>query len=82
MSQSVSPISGETIVEEILDQFPSAAKVFVGRRMHCVGCPIARFETLAEVCRIYRQAVDGMVAELSAVCSVLPHANDEVVTPS
>ena len=61
MNQSVSPISSETIVEEILDQFPSAATVFVRRRMHCVGCPIARFETLAEVYPRYRYRIIGII---------------------
>ncbi len=74
MQQSVFPIDGETIVEEILDQFPLTANVFVRRGMHCVGCPIARFETLAEVCQIYRQGLDGMLADLNmAGMTVTPH---------
>jgi hybrid cluster-associated redox disulfide protein len=67
MQQGAFSISGDTLVEEILDRLPLAAQVFVGRRMHCVGCPIARFETLAEACGIYRQALDGMLADLSAI---------------
>jgi hybrid cluster-associated redox disulfide protein len=67
MQQGGFAISGETIVEEILDRFPLAATVFVRHRMHCVGCPIARFETLAEASRIYRQALDELLAELRAV---------------
>ncbi|HEX5165568.1 MAG TPA: DUF1858 domain-containing protein [Thermomicrobiales bacterium] len=67
MQQGAFSISGDTLVEEILDRIPLAAQVFVGRRMHCVGCPIARFETLAEACRIYCQALDNMLADLSAV---------------
>jgi hybrid cluster-associated redox disulfide protein len=72
MQQSVYPIDGETIVEEILDRFPLTANVFVRRRMHCVGCPIARFETLAEVCQIYRQGLDGMLADLNAAGMTAP----------
>lgn len=66
MQHSLVPFNGETIVEEIVDQFPLTANVFVRRGMHCVGCPIARFETLAEVCQIYRQGLDGMLADLNA----------------
>ena len=74
MQQSAFPITGETIVEEILDRFPLTAKVFFSRGMHCVGCPIARFETLAEVCQIYRQGLDGLLADLNAaVMTVMPH---------
>ena len=66
MHQSTYPITGETIVEEIVDRFPLTANVFVRRGMHCVGCPIARFETLAEVCQIYRQGLDGLLVDLNA----------------
>lgn len=67
MQQGVSAISGEMIVEDILDRFPQAVGVFLHRRMHCVGCPIARFETLAEACHIYRQPLDSMLADLAEV---------------
>lgn len=32
---------------------PAAARVFLDRRMACVGCPFARFETVAEVAAVY-----------------------------
>jgi hybrid cluster-associated redox disulfide protein len=60
------PISGETIVEEIIDGIPQAAAIFVRHRMHCVGCPIARFETLAEACGIYRLSLDEVLSDLQA----------------
>ena len=38
--------------------------VFFRYRMACVGCPIASFETLAEVAVIYRLDLDRFMSEL------------------
>lgn len=59
-------ISAETNVDLLLDRFPAAAPVFIARRMHCVGCPVARFETLADVCAIYKQSLDSLLKDLRA----------------
>ena len=45
-------ISDQTI-EEILSEQPAAARVFLRRRMACVGCGMSRFDTLGEAARIY-----------------------------
>jgi hybrid cluster-associated redox disulfide protein len=60
-------IGPETIVADVLVHAPGAAAVFLARRMHCVGCDLARFETVADAARIYRQPVDQVVAELRRV---------------
>ncbi len=57
-------ISVETNVDEIVSRYPAAARVFVRRRMACVGCQVARFKTVAETCRVYRQPLDAVLAEL------------------
>ncbi|MBI4493938.1 MAG: DUF1858 domain-containing protein [Chloroflexi bacterium] len=57
-------ITAETIVDEVVTRFPASARVFIRRRMHCVGCEVARFETVAGACRIYRQPLDAVLAEL------------------
>lgn len=54
----------ERTVEQTLDQFPLLAAVFVRRGMACVGCAMARFDTLAEAARTYGQEVDAFQAEL------------------
>jgi hybrid cluster-associated redox disulfide protein len=43
----------ELTVAETLHRWPQTAAVFLRRRMACVGCPIAPFETLDEVSTIY-----------------------------
>lgn len=63
-SVSVPRIHADMNVEDLIDRFPAVASVFVRRRMQCVGCSMARFETVAEVCRIYRQPLETMLADL------------------
>lgn len=46
-------------VQNLLDSFPPVARVFIDRRMACVGCAIARFETIEEVARTYGQNPEG-----------------------
>jgi hybrid cluster-associated redox disulfide protein len=37
------------LIFDVLSESPAAARVFIERRMGCVGCTFARFETVAEV---------------------------------
>ena len=60
-------LGSETSVDEVVTRFPRTARAFVRRRMHCVGCPLARFETLADVCGVYAQPLDSLLAEVRAL---------------
>jgi hybrid cluster-associated redox disulfide protein len=51
-------------IAELLAAYPVAARVLVGHRMHCVGCDIARFETIADACTIYDVAVHDLLGEI------------------
>ena len=46
-------VTAEMTVEEILNQWPDTAPVFMRHHMACVGCDLAGFETLAEAVSIY-----------------------------
>jgi hybrid cluster-associated redox disulfide protein len=51
------PVAEPTVdstMAELLEAFPCARAVLSGRGMACVGCPMARFETLAEAARAYQ----------------------------
>lgn len=60
-------IHADMIVEDVLSRYPVTTQVFMSRRMHCFGCPIARFETVADACDIYRQPLQPMLADLNRV---------------
>lgn len=51
-------------VAEVLAHWPQTILIFIRHRMACVGCPIAPFETLAEVAEIYGLDVDRFLSEL------------------
>lgn len=70
MTQAASTLSkralSTTLVDEVLRSCPRSAEVFIHRRMHCVGCPIASFHSVEEACSEHGQELDGFVAELQA----------------
>jgi hybrid cluster-associated redox disulfide protein len=54
----------ELTIETLLSTRPGAAEVLLRHGMACVGCAMARFETLAEAAREYRLDLSALVAEL------------------
>ena len=57
----------ETNVDDLITRYPSTASVFIQHRMVCVGCEVARFETLAEACQIYRKPLEPLLSDLRRV---------------
>jgi hybrid cluster-associated redox disulfide protein len=57
------------LVSEVLAAHPATARVFIERRMGCVGCVFAPFETVAEAARAYgidaRELADALAQEAS-----------------
>jgi hybrid cluster-associated redox disulfide protein len=51
-------------VAEVMARWPQTVPYFFHRRMACVGCPIAPFETLAEVAAIYGLDLNRFLVEL------------------
>jgi hybrid cluster-associated redox disulfide protein len=59
-------LTASMTVADVLLKRPLAARILVNRRMHCVGCAIAPFETLADACEIYGISLGDLLAELNA----------------
>jgi hybrid cluster-associated redox disulfide protein len=76
------PVTATLTVAEVLLRRPFAARVLVNHRMHCVGCAIAPFETLAEACEIYGVSLSDLLDELNdprvdtAPAEVFPESHD------
>ena len=64
MDHAHAQLTPNNTIAELLATYPAAARVLVGRRMHCVGCDIAPFETIADACVIYDVAIDDLFAEI------------------
>lgn len=59
-------------VERLLELWPRTARVFIDKRMACVGCPVAGFETIEEVAAIYEQDPEAFVQTLKQCVAEQP----------
>jgi hybrid cluster-associated redox disulfide protein len=66
----------EETVAALLAKDPRAARVLLDHGMHCVGCAIAPFETLSEICTIYGVSLEQLLADLRNLCA----SNNEETT--
>ncbi len=59
-------ITKDTIIGDILDAHGEvAAPYFFEMGMHCLGCPSARGETVAEACAVHGADADALVKKLN-----------------
>ena len=59
-------ITKDTIIGDILDMDAEVAPYFLAIGMHCLGCPSARGESIAEACAVHGTDADELVAKLNA----------------
>ena len=69
-------IERDMTVERLLMLWPQTARVFIDKRMACVGCPVAGFETIEEVAAIYEQDPEAFVQALKH-CAAEEHPGTE-----
>ena len=60
-------INKDMTIAEILMKAPSAAEVLLAAGMHCVGCPSARGETLAQAAMVHGMDADELLMSILAV---------------
>lgn len=53
-------------LSEIMTRWPPTIRVFIDRRMHCVGCPIAPFHTVADAADEHGLDLADLTRELEA----------------
>lgn len=53
-------------LSEIMARWPPTIRVFIDRRMHCVGCPIAPFHTVAEAAAEHGLELADLAQDLEA----------------
>lgn len=54
----------ELSLVEIMSRWPPTIRLFLDRRMHCVGCPIAPFHTVVDAAVEHGLSYDVLLAEL------------------
>lgn len=58
-------ITKETVIGDILDFDSTTAPIFMEMGMHCLGCPTARGESLADACMVHGVDIDEMVEKIN-----------------
>jgi hybrid cluster-associated redox disulfide protein len=75
-----------TTIAELIDEWPAARAVLARRGMACVGCAMARFETIKEAARTYgfeaAQLITDVCREDGGVRSRVRPAGTRDIAPS
>ena len=58
-------ITKDTIIGDVLDLAPETAPLFQAIGMHCLGCPSASGESIADACAVHGVDADELVAKLN-----------------
>ena len=63
-------LSAQTTIADLLKNWPSVMPFFIQNRLPCIGCEMARFETLEDLAKIYHLDLEIFLHEIiSAVDS-------------
>lgn len=62
-------ITKETLIGDVLEYNPETAQFFLEIGMHCLGCPSARGESIADACLVHGTDADELVKKLNAFIS-------------
>lgn len=60
-------VSKDMTIGELLRANPDAAPILLNAGMHCLGCPSAQGESLAEAAMVHGIDVDALMAEIEAL---------------
>lgn len=58
-------VSKDMIIAEILNVDQGVAPILMSSGMHCIGCPSAQGESLAEACAVHGINVDDLISKLN-----------------
>ena len=58
-------ITKNSIIGDVLDQYPDTAELFFSIGMHCLGCPASRGASIEEACVVQGADEDALVADLN-----------------
>ena len=58
-------VTKESIIGDVLDFDVDTARFFFGIGMHCLGCPSARGESIADACAVHGTNADELVEKIN-----------------
>jgi len=63
--KEVNKIKKDMTFSEVLKKYPETMPVFIKYGITCIGCPMAKFETVKEGCHIHGIDVEKFVKDLN-----------------
>ena len=67
-------ITGDMLIGEVLRTDIRLAEVLMQAGMHCLGCPSAHGESIAEACEVHGIDADNLVGKLNGFLAANPAA--------
>ena len=58
-------VTRETLIGEIVNEYPEAIDVLFSIGMHCLGCPASQSESLEDACAVHGFEVSAVVREIN-----------------
>jgi len=58
-------IAADSLVQEVVEHHPETVLVFVRHGLHCVGCTISPFHTIADSAREHAVALEPLLGALN-----------------
>ena len=58
-------VTKDMIIRDVLDKYPQTAQFFINIGMHCLGCPSASGESVAEACAVHGADADQLVKDIN-----------------
>ena len=58
-------VTSDMIIADVLRMDRGTVPIFLNNGLHCLGCPSASAETIADACAIHGLDVDKLVKELN-----------------
>ncbi len=58
-------VTRETLVGEIVNEYPEAIDVLFSIGMHCLGCPASQAESLEDACAVHGFESSAVVREIN-----------------
>ena len=58
-------VTKDMLIGDILDAAPSTAPFFLEMGMHCLGCPSARGESIADACEVHYVDVNVLIEKIN-----------------
>ncbi|MBE7048171.1 MAG: DUF1858 domain-containing protein [Ruminococcaceae bacterium] len=59
-------VTKDTIIMDVLKMHDGTAQFFFEIGMHCLGCPSASGESIAEACAVHGEDPDALVERINA----------------